>query len=202
MNTLLAVTLAAFAALPHSADTVQDGHIDLSELLRVVQIYNSSEYHCDATGEDGFGVGAGLHNCSPHSSDYAAQDWAVSLSELLRLIQFYNADGYHESSSTEDGFGPGRDIGFFYWGRVRAADDTFLGYTVGGNGYERLVDGPVYDPGSVYGDTSSELSAYNPSATTPPQILDALGGFMAWVTVNRSLSPRVEPDSILEYVGG
>ncbi len=40
---------------PHSADyNPQDWQIGLSELLRVIQFYNSGGYHACVGGEDGF----------------------------------------------------------------------------------------------------------------------------------------------------
>ena len=87
-----------------------DGDIDLTELLRAIQFYNSNGYHCaetpDAT-EDGYSPNAGAQECTPHSSDYNPQDWFIELSELLRLIQFYNSGGYHPCTGTEDGYCPG-----------------------------------------------------------------------------------------------
>jgi len=93
----------------HSADQNADGLISLSELLRVIQFYNSEGYHCDAMGEDGYSPDAGDTSCSPHASDYNPQDWHISLSELLRIIQFYNSGGYHAcpGEDTEDSFCPG-----------------------------------------------------------------------------------------------
>ncbi len=90
----------------------QDGNfvISLSELLRVIQFYNSLGLHCEAGTEDGFAPGpVGDQTCAPHSTDYAPQDWGISLSELLRLIQFYNALGYRAcpGEGSEDGFCPG-----------------------------------------------------------------------------------------------
>lgn len=91
----------------HAADQNDNGIVSLSELLRVIQLYNVGTYHCDATGEDGFAPGSGEQaGCTPHASDYAPQNWIVSLSELLRLIQFYNAGGYTTCPDTEDGFCP------------------------------------------------------------------------------------------------
>ena len=94
----------------HSADIDWDNRIDLSELLRVIQFYNSGGYSCAHPGtptEDGYLPGAaGLLNCLFHSGDYNPQDWVLSLSELLRIIQFYNIGGYHHCPElgTEDGF--------------------------------------------------------------------------------------------------
>jgi len=91
----------------HSADTLPDYQISLSELLRVIQFFNSEALHCEAGTEDGYAPGTGSMECSFHTSDYNPQDWAISLSELLRLIQFFNSGGYHVKAGTEDGFGAG-----------------------------------------------------------------------------------------------
>lgn len=95
-----------------SADSDGDLVISLSELLRVVQFYNSGGIYCaDQPGdsEDGFLPGVGeKRDCDPYDSDYAPQDWAISLSELLRIVQFYNSGGYFYCplSESEDGFCP------------------------------------------------------------------------------------------------
>ncbi|HPO13524.1 MAG TPA: DUF5011 domain-containing protein [Candidatus Hydrogenedentes bacterium] len=91
----------------HSADQNGDNQIGLSELLRVIQFFNSEGYHCDAAGEDGYNPGPGDTSCAPHHSDYASQDWHINLSELLRIIQFFNSGGYHACTGSEDGFCPG-----------------------------------------------------------------------------------------------
>ena len=96
-----------------SADQNGDNVVSLSELLRVIQFYNSGAYHCAAQpgdSEDGFLPGADVnHTCSPYDTDYNPQDWIISLSELLRVIQFYNSGGYHYCPGTgsEDNFCPG-----------------------------------------------------------------------------------------------
>ena len=95
----------------HSADRDMNWKIDLRELLRVIQFFNSWGYHCAETPnatEDGYEVGEGPnHNCKPHASDYNSQDWKIELRELLRLIQFFNLGGYHIDPTGEDGFGAG-----------------------------------------------------------------------------------------------
>ncbi len=93
----------------HSADTDQDQLISLSEVLRVVQFFNSDGFHCETGTEDGYAPGSGDTTCATHDSDYNPQDWSVNLSALLRVIQFYNGGGYLGSSTegTEDGFKPG-----------------------------------------------------------------------------------------------
>lgn len=96
----------------HRADQNGDGRINLSELLRVIQFYNSAGYRCAAPEnptEDGYVPGtSGAQDCFPHSSDYNPQDWIINLSELLRLIQFYNSLGFEPCPDavppTEDGF--------------------------------------------------------------------------------------------------
>lgn len=107
----LAACLPAWGAgdLPshHSADTNRDGAIGLSELLRVIQFFNSDGYSCDAPTEDGFRPGPGDRaSCARHDSDYQDPEWRISLSELLRLIQMFNARVYGFDPSTEDGFRP------------------------------------------------------------------------------------------------
>ncbi|NJL73443.1 MAG: hypothetical protein HC888_18910 [Candidatus Competibacteraceae bacterium] len=76
----------------------------MGELLRVIQLYSFGQFHCDLTGEDGYGVGPGLDFCAPHSSDYNPQDWSISLGELLRTIQVYNSAGYYLCAEGEDGY--------------------------------------------------------------------------------------------------
>ena len=91
----------------HAGDVNGNAQLDLSELLRVVQLYNSNAFHCEDTPgqtEDGYLPGEGANQtCAPHSSDYAPQNWTISLSEMLRLIQLFNADSYTACTS-EDGF--------------------------------------------------------------------------------------------------
>ncbi len=91
----------------HAADQNCDNLVNLSELLRVIQFFNSGGYHCQAGTEDGYAPGPGDTGCAPHTSDYNSQDWLINLSELLRLIQFFNSGGYHPCAGGEDGFCPG-----------------------------------------------------------------------------------------------
>jgi len=95
----------------HSADQDADQLISLSELLRVIQFYNTGGYACSdvpADTEDGYIPGAGADTCVAHASDYNPQDWGVDLSELLRVIQLYNTGGYFECEEGEDGYCPGQ----------------------------------------------------------------------------------------------
>lgn len=93
----------------HRADLNADGAIGLSELLRVIQLYNSNGYHCAENAgatEDGFAPlpDPAKRGCARHAIDYDATAWSINLSELLRAIQFYNSGGYIACEGGEDGF--------------------------------------------------------------------------------------------------
>ncbi len=97
----------------HSADWNggSDFQIDLTELLRVVQLYNALGYHCAGVGDstdEGYvpGFDGSAQGCAHHAADYNPTDWTIGLSELLRVIQFYNAGSLHPcpAEGTEDGF--------------------------------------------------------------------------------------------------
>jgi len=114
---LLALPVQA-AFIPHNADTNGDGVIDLDELLRLIQFYNSAGMHCDDTTEDGYAPGwvcATLAECPPlcqsHDLDYIEVDWKIDLDELLRAIQFYNSLAYYRCTGSEDGFCAGEEPG-------------------------------------------------------------------------------------------
>lgn len=92
--------------LYHSADTDHDYSFSLSEILRVVQFYNSERIGCQTGTEDGFQPNSIDESCSPHRGDYAPQDWQFSLSEVLRAIQVYNIGGYTMCDGSEDGICP------------------------------------------------------------------------------------------------
>ena len=99
-----------FGSLAHRADGNADHMIELDELLRLIQLFNSLTIHCDESTEDGYAAGTGDRECEPHTSDYAPSDWHISLLELLRAIQLFNVGGYVPCPDldTEDGFCPGR----------------------------------------------------------------------------------------------
>jgi Ca-activated chloride channel family protein len=109
----------------HAADSSQDQQIQLSELLRVIQFFNSSGYHCAEGTEDGYAPGTGEIGCDSHDSDYLADaDFTIELSELLRLVQLFNSGFYFKAADGEDGFAP--------WypgdGAWRPEADGLLGY--------------------------------------------------------------------------
>jgi hypothetical protein len=105
---LVSITGSVFKLVPRAtvqtADTNDNGIIGLSELLRVIQLYNFTGYHCEAGTEDAFAPGAGNRFCATHAADYNPQDWSISLEELLRTIQIYNSAGYVACPEGEDGF--------------------------------------------------------------------------------------------------
>lgn len=86
----------------HAADTTKDWEIDLSELLRVIQFYNSDGFHVAGGTEDGYAPGPGDISGSPHDSDYAPLDWRIEMPELLRVIQFFNVRGIVYAPAAED----------------------------------------------------------------------------------------------------
>ncbi len=92
----------------HSADQNHDWKISLTEILRVIQFYNSGSYYCSCSTEDGYDLTGVNRDCFPHNSDYyETPNWHIQLYELLRLIQIYNYGSYHPATGTEDGFALG-----------------------------------------------------------------------------------------------
>ncbi|WP_221030373.1 immunoglobulin domain-containing protein [Actomonas aquatica] len=110
---------------PHSADFDGNHRIDLSELLRVIELYNSrtgttrtGKYALRPESVDGFGPDDSADDLAAparyHSAD-VDRDRRLSLSELLRVIELYNqregttrTGAYRPASgATNDGFEPG-----------------------------------------------------------------------------------------------
>ena len=80
--------------IPEGGDKVLDAALEpevvnISQLLRVIQLYSSGAYHCEAGTEDGYGPGQGDQNCSPHALD-SDRNRQIGLSELLQMIQMVN----------------------------------------------------------------------------------------------------------------
>lgn len=98
----------------YTVDQNGDQVIDVTELMRIIQFYNSGGYHCAAdpgSTEDGLvpGTNPGSQACTPSSADLNG-DFVISIDELLRVIQFYNAGHYFycgDLSPDHDGFCPG-----------------------------------------------------------------------------------------------
>ncbi|HPO13634.1 MAG TPA: SUMF1/EgtB/PvdO family nonheme iron enzyme [Candidatus Hydrogenedentes bacterium] len=133
----------------HNADQDNDWLINLSELLRIIQFYNSDGFHCEAGTEDGFAPGPGDTSCVPHDSDYNAQDWQINLSELLRVIQFFNSRGYHCEEGTEDNFAPGAGTACEGEGEGEGDEE---GVPSEGSPEEGQPEGVVEGEGGVEGD--------------------------------------------------
>lgn len=116
------VRTVSITSTTHSADTNMDFRINLSELTRVIQLYNhtvsgvrTGAYHTAAGTEDGFAPGSGSIT-RYHSAD-TNQDGMLSATELSRVILLYNyvsgsqrTGEYHVQTGTEDGFAPGPNV--------------------------------------------------------------------------------------------
>jgi hypothetical protein len=109
----------------HTADTDQDARLSLSELLRVIELYNTrngstrtGRYSLSDTTDDGFApdpAQAATTESTVRRIHLADTDWdgALSLSELLRVIELYNTrtgttrtGAYQRATGTTDGFAP------------------------------------------------------------------------------------------------
>lgn len=110
----------------HSADTNGDSRLSLSELLRVIELYNTrfgsvrtGRYRASNDSVDGFASDGAFAGDAPldlvrhHVAD-VDHDGKLSLGELLRVIELYNTragsvrtGAYHPLAGTSDGFGPG-----------------------------------------------------------------------------------------------
>ena len=89
----------------HTADVNSNWTIELTELLRVIQFFNSGGYHCGAGTEDGYAPGQGATACAKHSSDFHAANWQIELYEVLRLVQFFNSpNGFGYCSYESDDY--------------------------------------------------------------------------------------------------
>ncbi len=51
-----------------------------------------------------------------------------------------------------------------------------------------------------YGDEFSDLSAFNPDADKPPKIINPEGKFIAYLTKNADVSPRVDPQGLSDWL--
>jgi hypothetical protein len=88
----------------HDADSDGNGKLELTEVLRVVQLHNAAVFHCDGNSEDGYALGGGDRSCRHHSADFGPADWSLSLPEVMRVVQLYNAGEYSRCENGEDGY--------------------------------------------------------------------------------------------------
>lgn len=217
MNALLALVFVfqvqALGAetVTHSADQNADRAIDLSELLRVIQFFNSDALYCEEGTEDGFQPGKGAdYSCKPHDSDYNPRDWSISLNELLRLIQFYNSNGYHGECGTEDNFEPGQgqdnpcneDVGIQLFGSLHMiveagqqfVDPGAFAYDAYDGELEVTAEGEVdtstigvyvitYSATDSSGNYAEVTRTVEVQDTTPP-IITIIGGNPAYADIN------------------
>jgi hypothetical protein len=97
----------------HAADQDENFSINLNELLRVIQFFNTGGITCYSAGEDGYRPVANPSSlfysqpCLRHSAD-TDFNWRINLSELLRVVQIFNIGAYDYCpfADTEDGFCP------------------------------------------------------------------------------------------------
>jgi len=93
---------------------------------------------------------------------------------------------------------------------IQAADGAFLGsirpdpynpdsifnqYGAYGSQYAQFS---IFNPYGTYGGGYSNLSPFNPYATQPPHVIHK-GAFVAYLTVNANLAPRIAPDAIMNW---
>jgi hypothetical protein len=110
----------------HAGDTDADHRINLTELLRVIELYNTrlgstrtGRYRLNIDTVDGYESDAQTPSTGPaflerfHSAD-TDRNGHFSLQELLRVIELYNfrsgttrTGAYHRATDTIDGFAPG-----------------------------------------------------------------------------------------------
>lgn len=113
---------------PYTPDSNQDGRIELSELLRVIELYNTrfgtsrtGRYQVSESSDDGFDPDASRSGAETvslgrfHAAD-TDRNGQLNLSELLRVIELYNyrsgtirTGEYHNDVSKPDGVSSGPD---------------------------------------------------------------------------------------------
>jgi Ca2+-binding EF-hand superfamily protein len=103
----------------HSADVNRDRSISLTELTRVIELFNyrvgtvrTGQYRELGGTEDGYSAGAGAV-ATFHSAD-TNREGAISLTELTRVMELFNfrtgtvrTGQYRVQPGGEDGFAPG-----------------------------------------------------------------------------------------------
>lgn len=173
----------------HAADTDHDNVFELTELLRVISLFNLTfehSYHCAPETEDGYAPGTGGQDCGGHSGDYNPADWRFSLSELLRMIELYAADGgaYCYNADGEDQF------------QVGACDASKSAPEGGGKPGElaawRTVSGGV-DGEGLYLDVTVHWAPGEDGRLTALGVEEQLPAGWAFETVLDGLAPAAQP---------
>lgn len=192
----------------HSADNdPPNWRFELSELLRVIQLFNVKAYHPDtASSEDGFATGVGdtTKGCH-HDADYRSgtdglPDAKIDLSELLRVVQLYNVGGFRRApvgTGTEDGFDVGASEKPAIVNRAasEALVDNILAITL-------TVPRPVSAPKELRIDErlpaglTFEAALYTPASATPTNAPAKGATSLAFRWDFNAQSPPVYPESI------
>jgi hypothetical protein len=97
-------------------------------------------------------------------------------------------------------------------GKVVADDGTFLG-AISKQKYEtnslankygshggKYSSDSIFNKYGTYGSKYSLQSPFNKYTTTPPKIVDTQGRFVAYLTVNTSIKPRVDPYGLIGWL--
>jgi hypothetical protein len=98
-------------------------------------------------------------------------------------------------------------------GSIVAQDGTFLGRIDRSRLSDESLSNRIGDYGSKisndsilnkigpYGSRISDLSPFNRIAKHPPKVFDKDGDFVGYLTVNKLINPRIDPNTLLDWLG-
>jgi hypothetical protein len=159
---------------------------------------------------------SGLYKLSTDELD-SLDEWFAAAMQLVRLGA--KPSGIYERPSTLFPIPPVRvgvnapilDFQRLLGARVVAADGRYLGKVIRSATNPESVVNPMGDHGSEskegslsnrsgpYGSYSSNLSAFDSSAESPPSIyMDK--EFVAFLTLNQKFAPRVDPHALISWL--
>ena len=87
--------------------------IDISEILRIIQLFNRNKFYKPEVGtQDGFApaeeapnLTSGFHDADSDPNE--GRNWKIDISEILRIIQLFNKNKFYDCApNTQDGFTP------------------------------------------------------------------------------------------------
>jgi hypothetical protein len=120
-------------------------------------------------------------------------------------------DVFELGPATSSSLIPVPDLGHFENAKIVAANGTSLGtisrnpfdiesisnqYGVYGSRYSAVS---IFNPYGPYGGEYSSMSPFNQYTTTPPRIIKG-GKVLASLTVNKYVTPRVDPQDLLRWL--
>jgi hypothetical protein len=125
----------------------------------------------------------------------------------------YPYEDVFEASESSEGLTPGlSDLDFLEGSSLVAYDGTFLGLATlnhfepislsnqFGSYGSRYSSTSVLNPYGTYGSPYSSESPFNQYTSTPPRLIKD-GRVLAYLTVNQYLTPRIEPQRFLAWLG-